>query len=125
MQMSVNRYADVLVLSPAGRVDHRTATELEQALAPHVADCTADGVALVLDLGGVDYMSSVGLRVLMLVSKQARRQQGKVVVASLQPTLAEIFSISRFDRVFDVHASLQEALRSLSAEALAAYDRGA
>ena len=123
MELNAWQRANVLVLAPAGRVDHRTAGEFEQALAPHMEGCTADGNTVVLDLGGVDYMSSVGLRVLMLVSKQARRQQGKVAIAALQPTLAEIFAISRFDRVFDVHTSVEEALGVLSPEALVEYRR--
>ena len=124
MECSTDQRDGALVFRASGAIDHGSAEAFEQALIPLLGSL-APGSRLVLDLSGVDYMSSVGLRVLMLVSKQARRQQGKVVVASLQPTLAEIFSISRFDRVFDVHADLREALSTLSGDALAAYDGGA
>ena len=43
-----------------------------------------------LDLSGVDYISSVGLRVLMLAAKQAKKQGGTVVVANLQTVVREI-----------------------------------
>ena len=63
-----------------------------------------------LDLGGVDYIASIGLRVLMLASRQARAQGGTIAVAALQPLVREIFEISKFTLVFPCFASVAEAL---------------
>ncbi len=59
-------------------------------------------MALVLDFAGVDYISSVGLRVLMIAAKQTRGNGARIAVAALQPVVAEIFAISRFDHVLEV-----------------------
>jgi len=76
----------------------------------------------VIDLAGVEYISSVGLRVLMLASKQAKAQGGSLAVADLQPVVREIFEISRFNLVLEVFPTLREALAKLSPAALAAFE---
>jgi anti-anti-sigma factor len=76
----------------------------------------------VIDMTGVEYISSVGLRVLMLASKQAKAQGAPLAVCGLQPVVREIFEISRFNLVMQVFPTLREALASLSTEALAAFE---
>jgi anti-sigma B factor antagonist/stage II sporulation protein AA (anti-sigma F factor antagonist) len=75
-----------------------------------------------MDLAGVPYISSVGLRVLMVSAKQMRARGARIAVAALQPVVAEIFTISRFDAVLDVHASVRDALQRLSPAAFAAFE---
>jgi anti-sigma B factor antagonist len=108
-----------------GRIDHATADGFRPALTPHVAGCAAGDDRLVLDLSGVEYISSVGLRVLMLASKQAKAQRGSLAVCGLVPVVREIFEISRFNLVLDVSLTLREALARLSEPALAAPDAAA
>ena len=122
MQVSQQRYADALVLTPAGRIDNSTTDALRADLNAHMAACRNEGDRLVLDFSGVDYISSVGLRVLMLAAKKAREQDGTIVVAGLQPVVREIFEISRFNLVFQCYETVREALAKISPTALAAYD---
>lgn len=114
----------MVVLAPAGRIDHNTADAFQAALMPYVDRCVGAEGRIVLDLADVPYMSSVGLRVLILAAKQSKKQQGTIVVAGLPSTLREIFEISRFTQIFQTYASLREALGALSATALAAHERG-
>ena len=110
MDLAPKRIAGTTVLSPSGRIDHATAEAFKAALAPHVARCAAGGDRLVLDFGAVEYISSAGLRVLMLAAKQAKAQEGTLRVAALQPIVREIFEISRFTLVLNVFASVDEAV---------------
>ncbi len=122
MQCPTHAYADVLVATAAGRIDFAGAQVLEGALAPALApDGPVRGI--VIDLAGVDYISSVGLRVLMVAAKAMRARKAVIAVASLQPVVAEIFEISRFHHVVDVRGSVRDAIAAVSPEALAAYDR--
>jgi anti-anti-sigma factor len=122
MQFSSRRFADVVVAAPVGRIDHAHAARFEEALSPLLAQSGSSKQTLILDFGGVEYISSVGLRVLMTAAKQARTDESKLAVAGLQPVVAEIFAISRFDRILDVHASVAAALAKLSAPALEAFN---
>ena len=121
MHIETQHYADTIVAAPAGRIDHRSAADLEAALTPLLAQAGAAKGALVLDFSAVEYISSVGLRVLMIAAKQMRAQQAKLSVAALQSVVAEIFTISRFDKVLVVCATLEAALAQSSDAALAAY----
>jgi anti-sigma B factor antagonist len=122
MELNPKRYADTVVLSPVGRIDHATAEAFKEALTGPLARCTAGQDKLVLDFAGIEYISSAGLRVIMLAGKQAKNQGGTLVLAALSPVVAEIIEISRFHLIFRVHASVREALERISPPALAAYD---
>jgi anti-anti-sigma factor len=122
MELSPRRLADTLVLRPAGRIDHANADAFQTRLMPVLAQCAAGKDRLVFDFSDVDYISSAGLRVLMLAAKQAKAQGGTIVITGLRPLVAEIFDISRFTMVFTIKPSLREALAEVSTEALAAYE---
>jgi anti-anti-sigma factor len=124
MQMSATRFADVVVLRPEGRVDHGNAEALAMAVTPHVKGCRRGGDALLFDLSQLEYISSAGLRVLMLVSKNVTPQGGRVVLAQPQRVVAEILEISRFKYIFPIHATVAAGLAALSPDAAAAHARG-
>lgn len=122
MEFSSRSFADIVVAVPAGRIDHEAARPFEQALAPLLEQAVTVNAGLVLDFAGVDYISSVGLRVLMVAAKKARARGAHIAVTTLHPVVAEIFAISRFDSVLAVFPSVRAALAAYSAPALAAYD---
>ena len=124
MELTERRAGRAVVLAPAGRIDMGTADQLRERLIPMVTAAAKAGESVVLDFSGVDYISSAGLRVLMLAAKEARASGGKIAVAALQPLVNEIFQISRFDMVFEIYPSVREALATLSPAAAAAFDQG-
>jgi anti-anti-sigma factor len=120
LEFASARYGDAVVAVPSGRIDHAAAAPLEDALANLIA---ADGAAaLVIDLANVEYISSVGLRVLMVAARQMRARHAPIAVAALQPVVTEIFAISRFDVVLPVHRSVRDALAGVAPGALPAFD---
>jgi anti-sigma B factor antagonist/stage II sporulation protein AA (anti-sigma F factor antagonist) len=121
MEFASRRYAEVAVAAPVGRIDHASAEAFRLALEPMLAQCAAGSDAVLLDFSGVEYISSVGLRVLMMAAKQARAQKGTVVIAAMQPVVKEIFDISRFSFVFEAFDSVPAALARFSPAAQAAY----
>ena len=122
MELISKRYADTVVVCPQGRIDQASAEGFKAALGPSVSACGAGRDRLVIDMAGVEYISSVGLRVLMLASKQTKAQGAPLAVCELQPVVREIFEISRFNLVMQVFPSLREALAAVSTEALAAFE---
>jgi anti-anti-sigma factor len=122
MECTTRYVTNVVLIRVAGRIDHTTAKGFEEALRPHLDGCTGEAKKVLLDLSGVDYMSSAGLRVLMVAAKHCRKQNGTMVIAALQPMIEEVFKISRFDLVFQIFPTVQAALEAISPTAAAAYD---
>lgn len=121
MDLTSRRFADTLVLTPSGRIDHQSADAFRVALWPHLEGCMPDKDRVVIDLSRLDYISSAGIRVFMLAAKHAKAQQGTLVMASPQPQISEIFSIARFDFILQMFPSVREALARVSPAALAAF----
>jgi len=124
MKLEAQKYADTVVVAPVGRLDHDHCEGFRAGLQPHVAGAASSGRDIVLDLSGLEYVSSAGLRCFMLAAKHVGGHGGKIVLAALRPVVAEIFQISRFDMLFEIFPSVREALAALSAPAAAAFDQG-
>ena len=96
------------IAAPAGRVDESTAGEFSERL----GDAAAAGGTLIVDLGGLDYMSSRGLRALTLAQRRGSEAGTAIVLARPNETMREILAISRYDMVFRVTDTLEEAIAS-------------
>ena len=120
MDVITRHFGKVAVVAATGRVDQSSASALESALSPLWGN--PDVASLVLDFSGIEYISSVGLRVLMIAARQMRGRRARIAVTGLQSVVAEIFAISRFNTVLEVFPTVRDALVALSPEAAAAYD---
>ncbi|MEO6623509.1 MAG: STAS domain-containing protein [Burkholderiaceae bacterium] len=116
MQLSVSEEGSIRVLTVRGRLDHAHAKAFEEALAEHLAQCAPGGCPLVLDFADVVYISSVGLRVLLLAAKQVKSQNGRIAIAALTPVVTEVFQVSHFNLVLKVFATVSAAVAGLSVE---------
>ena len=124
MNVVARRYANAVVLQVGGRLDQDTCEAFRGELMKAVEEAIAVGAALILDLSGVEYVSSAGLRCFVIASRRMKAAKGRILVAALQPMVAEIFEISHFDALMDVHSTVPNALAAVSAEAAAAYGGG-
>jgi anti-anti-sigma factor len=108
---------DAVLLVPVGRIDLSNAEAFRDGLSAALAKANT---AIVVDLSGVDYISSAGLRSLMIVFKAAKSEGKAFAVAALQPLVREIFAISRFDLVFPLFGTVRDAIAELAPGALSA-----
>ena len=123
MKLAQRSYADTAVLSPVGRLDQDSAETFRAQLQPFV-EMARDGRCVVLDLSALEYVSSAGLRCFMLSGTQAAAQGGTLLIAAMLQLVAEIFQISRFHLLFEIHPTVRAALAATSEQAAAAFDRG-
>src|SRR5258706_1821153 len=101
-----------VVLSPVGRIEMTTADQFrEQVLA--ALDGLGAGGAVVIDCAHPDYVSSPGLRALMIASKSAKARTKALAVVAMQPVERDIFQISRFDLVVACFETVREPLGEL------------
>lgn len=92
-----------------GSVDALTAPELAKALSEQVAD---GHVHLIVNLVGVQFMSSAGLRTLLGAVKDARSHGGDLRIASANPGVDKVLKMSGFHNIAKVYASQAEAVAS-------------
>ncbi|MGE5504833.1 MAG: STAS domain-containing protein [Actinomycetota bacterium] len=110
MNFSETNVDGIPVIAGKGRIDSGTAKACEEYLLSHVGDGRP---ALVLDLADVDYVSSAGLRVLVMASKRAMGLGIGFALCRLQENVAEVLEISGLDDVLGVHADLAAALTAV------------
>ena len=124
MNVTSRRFANAVVLHIDGRLDQDTCGDFTRELMVHVDSMAHGGGAVILDLAGLEYISSAGLRCFMLASRQAKQHQMKIYVAGLQAMVREIFEISHFNLIFQVFPTVREALATISPDAAVAFDKG-
>jgi anti-sigma B factor antagonist len=99
----------VHLVSASGRLDSGSAGALEAVLPARVQ--AHDKV--LLSLSDVAYVSSAGLRVLLIGAKAARANGHKLVLSGLAPSVREVFDISGFTSIFAIEPDVDSALAAL------------
>jgi serine/threonine-protein kinase RsbW len=92
-----------------GRMD---AVGTDAALAPVHAALATEGLNVLLDMSGVTFLSSSGLRALLIVRKELLNKAGELRLCALQPQVAEVFAITGFTQIFSIHRTRDDALAS-------------
>ncbi len=87
-----------LQLVVEGQVDTITAPELQQRILTSFQKTKE----VVLDLQKVGYMSSAGLRAMLLGQKTAQSKGGKLVVINVQPAVMQVFQMSGFSKILTI-----------------------
>ena len=99
-----------IVLCPAGRIDGSNAGVLEEAIREQLESGHS---VLVFDFSELNYISSAGLRILLVAARDTQSQGGKSIFCGLSEQIAEVFSVSGFDKILAIHASRDEALGTI------------
>ena len=110
MDIQTERNNGTLIAKAEGRIDGVNARDFEEALK---AAISADDDTVVMDLEGLSYISSAGLRVILLIAKTLRKRNAELVLCSLSDPIREVFEISGFDKIIPVHASREQALAAI------------
>ena len=108
VQIHTNKEGNGTVVQLQGKVDATSAPSVEQAL---VGVIDQGEKRLVLDCAGLDFISSAGLRSLLLAVKKMKAAGGGISLAALQPNVKEVFDISGFSALFTIHGSRADALK--------------
>jgi stage II sporulation protein AA (anti-sigma F factor antagonist) len=107
MQINQDRERGAVIVAPVGRVDSTTSASLEDHL-QKLAD--AGERRIVVDLGGVEYISSAGLRVMLTLAKRTRENKGALALCALGEPVRQVFSLAGFLPLFTVTATRDEAV---------------
>ena len=107
MRVDTEQHGDTLIAKTEGRIDGANAPEFQVALE---AAIDASERAVILDMEQLSYISSAGLRAILLVAKASENQKVKFAICSLSEPIREVFEVSGFDKIISIHASRAEAL---------------
>jgi len=110
MEIKEQAINDVVVLDLAGRLDTINYGILEKKLESLF---TQQKTKIILNCSGLNYISSSGLRVLLMYLKKANTVGGKLSISFLPQNIREIFDISGFTSIFDIYGTTDEALKSI------------
>lgn len=111
MSLANEKIGNVLVVSTAGQINSANAAELEAELLALVAQGEYHWV---LDMSRLDYISSAGLRVVLLLAKRLKQNTGRLVLCSMQAHVHEVFDISGFLSILTVVDDRATALEQLA-----------
>ena len=92
MSITKNQNGDQLTVKIVGRLDTNTAPEFQKAVEPQLPAVKS----LVLDFGGVDYVSSAGLRVLLTLEQEMEEKNGTMELHNVSDVVKDIFNITGF-----------------------------
>lgn len=101
---------DVLVLALKGRLDSVNAATVETSITDQIKQ---GANRLLLDFSDVGYVSSAGLRVVLVVAKRLKEIGGRLVLVGLTPSVREVFAISGFLQILTVCDDRDTALIKL------------
>lgn len=107
MNVTEEKTGNVYVLTPEGRLDTTNYQVLEQ----HLQNITGSNAGNILvDMSKLEYISSSGLRVLLMYLKKIKAVNGRLMLCSMIPDIREVFEISGFVNIFEIFNSREEAL---------------
>jgi anti-anti-sigma factor len=100
-----------LIVAPLGRLDSTSSDELEQRL---LRSLEQGERRLLLDFAGVEYISSAGLRVLLMLAKRLQSSRDGLVLCSLGAGVRQVFELAGFIPLFAVEPSRERGLARLA-----------
>ncbi len=101
---------EALVIHHEGRLDAITSAEFEKEVMPMIQQ---SGKPVLIDFGKLDYISSAGLRTLLIIAKEMKKVDKALALCCLNEAIMEIFSISGFQTIFSIYPTIEEGVSSL------------
>lgn len=111
MEIKDKQVSDVTVLALTGSIDAMTAPKITEFIQGQIAK---GNIKLVVDMSGVDYTSSAGLRVLLGAIKETRAQSGDLRLTGVQPDVQKVLNLSGFTNILKLFDTLDAAVASYS-----------
>ena len=107
MNISESKQGNVTILKAQGKLDSTSSPEFDKLLSSLVENGTRQ---IALDLSGLEYVSSAGLRVFLSTAKRLKQAQGKLALANPAAQVQQIFDIAGFDSILPIFRTVNEAV---------------
>jgi anti-sigma B factor antagonist len=107
VEIKESKVGDFAVLEPVGRLDSKSSPELEKKILELLG---AGQRRFVVDFTGIEFLSSAGLRVLLMLAKKLSGADGWLALSALNDRVMEVFDIAGFSSVFNIRKTAAEAI---------------
>ena len=106
MKVSIENKGANTIAAIEGSIDSQTAPALQESILPAINESSR----IVLDMSEVTFVSSAGLRVLLMVYRQVKARDGKVVLVGVSDEIKDVMFMTGFISFFEISATMEEAL---------------
>jgi len=110
MSIRTRTLNDITVLELEGTIDSKTVPDIQA----EVISATSDKSKVILDMSGVDYLSSAGLRMLLLVYRQIKARNGNIALVGLSEEIKDIMSNTGFIKFFVIADTIDNGISALA-----------
>lgn len=111
MELAIETINDVMVVKATGKLDAVTSPEFLKQLNVYILDVEPD---IIIDLSGLNYISSAGLRTMLELRKKYNAMKKKLYICGMMKTVSQVFEISGLHILFDIFATLDDALEKIA-----------
>lgn len=108
MNVTFESIGSATVIDLFGRLDSANAATVEAELLARLA---AEAGGVVIDFTRLDYISSAGLRIVLVIAKRMKQGSRRLVLTGFQPNIKDVFEISGFLNILDVASSRADAVK--------------
>jgi anti-anti-sigma factor len=110
MEIEARKEKSTTIVKVTGKMDAVSSPEFEKKLLELMGEGEKD---FVIDLAGLDYISSAGLRVILATAKKLKGKEGKLLLCSLKDMVKEVFEISGFTAIIPIYESVEAAVADI------------
>lgn len=110
MQILEEKRNDIYIIKPDGPLNSNTYPKFEKILTRAIEDRFK---YMIIDFERVEYISSAGLRVILGVTRDIKRRDGKLVLCSMSDSIREVFKMAEFDSFLLIVPTVEDALNQL------------
>lgn len=109
MDVKISSTDKIVTISVEGSIDSNTAGDLQAQIMEKVVESQN----VLLDFSKVDFVSSAGLRVLLMIYRQIKSKNGKVVLVGVSEEIHDVMSMTGFVYFFEITDTIENALKTL------------
>lgn len=110
MEITDYKKDDILILNIKGKIDIISKDKFHKKLIEFIQK---GFVKIILDCSSLDYISSAGIRVLYHLVKDLEEKNGKIILASPNSSIQEVFEIINLTEDFQVFKNIEEAVKAI------------
>lgn len=111
MQISETENNGILIVAAEGRLDSNTSEAFSQQL---LGKIDAGNHKIILELSQLEYISSAGLRVLLMAAKRLKAENGGFAICGVEKHIREVFEISGFLQILNIENSMESAQKAVA-----------